>query len=59
MTKGIFELENGGGLFGMYILSSNPEFGFDCFPALAREFNSRACKAIWDFEGIPFQVTLR
>ncbi|KAI0261139.1 Acetamidase/Formamidase [Gloeopeniophorella convolvens] len=30
---GIFELENGGGLF-------------------AREFNSRACKAIWDFEGI-------
>ncbi|KAH8094540.1 Acetamidase Formamidase [Cristinia sonorae] len=30
---GIFELENGGGLF-------------------AKEFNSRACKAIWDFEGI-------
>ncbi|KAI0077789.1 Acetamidase/Formamidase [Panus rudis PR-1116 ss-1] len=30
---GIFELENGGGLF-------------------AREFNSRAAKAIWDFEGI-------
>ncbi|PAV16081.1 Acetamidase Formamidase [Pyrrhoderma noxium] len=30
---GIFELENGGGLF-------------------AREFNSRACKAIWDFKGI-------
>jgi len=30
---GIFELNNGGGLF-------------------AREFNSKACKAIWDFEGI-------
>ncbi|EGO24964.1 hypothetical protein SERLADRAFT_370177 [Serpula lacrymans var. lacrymans S7.9] len=30
---GIFELENGGGLF-------------------AREFNSRAAKAIWDFKGI-------
>ncbi|KIP10997.1 hypothetical protein PHLGIDRAFT_28142 [Phlebiopsis gigantea 11061_1 CR5-6] len=30
---GIFELENGGGLF-------------------AREFNSRACKAIWDFNGV-------
>ncbi|TDL25850.1 Acetamidase/Formamidase [Rickenella mellea] len=30
---GIFELENGGGLF-------------------AKEFNSRACKAIWDFKGI-------
>ncbi|KAK1232528.1 hypothetical protein PQX77_004336 [Marasmius sp. AFHP31] len=30
---GIFELENGGGLF-------------------AREFNSRAAKAIWDFHGI-------
>ncbi|KAH8118081.1 Acetamidase Formamidase [Phellopilus nigrolimitatus] len=30
---GIFELENGGGLF-------------------AREFESRACKAIWDFRGI-------
>ncbi|KAL1746454.1 Acetamidase/Formamidase [Schizophyllum fasciatum] len=30
---GIFELENGGGLF-------------------AREFNSKAAKAIWDFEGI-------
>ncbi|PSS34007.1 hypothetical protein PHLCEN_2v1911 [Hermanssonia centrifuga] len=30
---GIFELENGGGLF-------------------AREFNSKACKAIWDFNGI-------
>ncbi|ETW82694.1 hypothetical protein HETIRDRAFT_315982 [Heterobasidion irregulare TC 32-1] len=30
---GIFELENGGGLF-------------------AREFQSRACKAIWDFKGI-------
>jgi len=30
---GIFELENGGGLF-------------------AREFQSKACKAIWDFEGI-------
>ncbi|KDQ59007.1 hypothetical protein JAAARDRAFT_33734 [Jaapia argillacea MUCL 33604] len=30
---GIFELENGGGLF-------------------AREFNSKACKAIWDFKGI-------
>jgi len=30
---GIFELENGGGLF-------------------AREFNSRAAKAVWDFKGI-------
>ncbi|KAI0064946.1 Acetamidase Formamidase [Artomyces pyxidatus] len=30
---GIFELENGGGLF-------------------AREFQSRACKAIWDFKGV-------
>jgi len=30
---GIFELNNGGGLF-------------------AREFDSKACKAIWDFEGI-------
>ncbi|OCH89618.1 Acetamidase/Formamidase [Obba rivulosa] len=30
---GIFELQNGGGLF-------------------AREFNSKACKAIWDLEGI-------
>jgi len=30
---GIFELENGGGLF-------------------AREFDSKACKAIWDFSGI-------
>ncbi|KAI0353664.1 Acetamidase/Formamidase [Trametes cingulata] len=30
---GIFELENGGGLF-------------------AREFNSRAAKAIWDFKGV-------
>ncbi|KAF8512496.1 Acetamidase/Formamidase [Gautieria morchelliformis] len=30
---GIFELNNGGGLF-------------------AREFNSKACKAIWDFHGI-------
>ncbi|KZS92014.1 Acetamidase/Formamidase [Sistotremastrum niveocremeum HHB9708] len=30
---GIFELNNGGGLF-------------------AKEFQSRACKAIWDFEGI-------
>ncbi|VDB88408.1 unnamed protein product [Peniophora sp. CBMAI 1063] len=30
---GIFELENGGGLF-------------------AKEFNSRAAKAIWDFEGV-------
>jgi len=30
--QGIFELENGGGLF-------------------SREFNSRACKAIWDLHG--------
>ena len=30
---GIFELENGGGLF-------------------AREFHSRACKAIWDLKGV-------
>ncbi|KAI0777014.1 Acetamidase Formamidase [Irpex lacteus] len=30
---GIFELENGGGLF-------------------AREFNSKACKAIWDLDGV-------
>ena len=47
--QGIFELENGGGLFGtrlpsFVILHIN-------IPYLAREFNSRAAKAIWDLDG--------
>lgn len=48
--QGIFELENGGGLFGtrlpsFVILHIN-------IPYIAREFNSRAAKAIWDLDGI-------
>lgn len=48
---GIFELENGGGLFG------TPFLLFPLGPDLhsytpAREFQSRAAKAIWDFHGI-------
>jgi len=48
---GIFELENGGGLFGESSRISAP-LSFFIFLHLAKEFKSRAAKAIWDFEGI-------
>ncbi|KAG9225008.1 hypothetical protein CCMSSC00406_0001841 [Pleurotus cornucopiae] len=47
---GIFELENGGGLFGMASKSGLLWYNFNSF--VAKEFNSRACKAIWDFKGV-------
>jgi hypothetical protein len=50
-VQGIFELENGGGLFG----KSNDQLKLlsklDINSVLANEFKSKAAKAIWDFNG--------
>ena len=48
--QGIFELHNGGGLFGEFI---HIFAGIRAdVHTLANEFQSHACKAIWDFEGL-------
>jgi hypothetical protein len=49
--QGIFELENGGGLFGeSFTFFWNTTV--HAFYTAAREFNSKAAKAIWDLNGI-------
>jgi hypothetical protein len=47
--QGIFELTNGGGLFGKHLFASF----IRCLiiSISAKEFQSKACKAIWDFNG--------
>ena len=52
--QGIFELENGGGLFGKphvlpVLAIRTTDLRLPPWPA--REFNSRAAKAIWDLDG--------
>ena len=49
---GIFELENGGGLFGALSPCSPSRLSLTVPDTPAREFKSRAAKAIWDFHGI-------
>ena len=60
--KGIFELNNGGGLFGKFNKTVWLLTSLLTYLNEAREFDSKACKAIWDFEGksiVPYQPTSR
>jgi hypothetical protein len=50
--QGIFELENGGGLFGELLSTLFSNATAHAFYFAAREFNSKAAKAIWDINGI-------
>jgi len=58
-VKGIFELNNGGGLFGKFNKTVWLLTSLLTYLNEAREFDSKACKAIWDFEGksiVPYRA---